>query len=52
MKRKYREVRDAKRRPVEQVDDEEEAIEARDWYDEWVALVQQDETTNNQRSQE
>jgi hypothetical protein len=42
----------AKRRLVEQVDDEEEAIEARDWHEEWVALVQQDETTSNQRSQE
>jgi hypothetical protein len=52
MKRKYREaMRAANRRQVEPEDDDEDAIEARDWHDEWVAK-QQNESNNNQRSQE
>jgi hypothetical protein len=57
MKRKYREaMRAAARQMHERADDDEDdAIDARDWHDEWAmsaVLTQQDESNNNQRSQE
>ena len=54
MKRKYREaMRDKADRMRALLDEDDEAIEARDWYDEWAmnaAPERQDETNNNQRS--
>ena len=54
MKRKYREaMRDKADRMRALLDEDDEAVEARDWHDEWAntaAPEQQDETNNNQRS--
>jgi hypothetical protein len=55
MKRKYREsMRAAARQMHERPDDvDDEAIEARDWHDEWVAVApEQRESNNNHWSQE
>jgi len=54
VKRKYREaMRAAARERNEPPDDDDEAIEARDWHDEWTAAVapaQQDEADKHYRS--
>lgn len=52
MKRKYREaMRAAARERDEQREDD--ALETRDWFDEWAARpLQQEQPNTNQRSQE
>lgn len=53
MKRKYREaMRAALRERDERQDDvDDEAIEARDWHDEWAKTPHQQDEPNNYRSQ-
>lgn len=51
MKRKYREAMRAKRRLVEQVDDEEEAVEVRDWHEEWTQSQETSEAKQQYESQ-
>lgn len=54
MKRKYREaMRAAARRLVDRKeDDDEDAIEARDWHDEWVQSNDARETTSQTETQQ
>jgi hypothetical protein len=55
MKRKHREAMRAARQLRERPDDdEEEALEARDWHDDWVAKAapEQQESNNHHWSQE
>lgn len=54
MEREHREAAHAKyRRLREPEDDDGEAIEVRDWFDEWAKSTrQQEESNNNQRSKE